>query len=132
MPVPTSSAARRLPAVLVAFATLALTGCGDCCLFHKKKNNNELLLAAAARQNGSAGGVAGGGGGTSGTGGGPGGGPGGGGGGGVAPGGTSSGGGGEVPEVHVGAAAGVLTLVAGASLILFDRRRRTSGPVACA
>ena len=129
MPVPTSSAARRLPAVLAALATFALTGCGDCCLFHKKKNNNELLLAAAARQNGSAGGVAAGGGGTSGTGGGPGGGP---GGGGVGPGGTSSGGGGEVPEVHVGAAAGVLTLMAGASLILFDRRRRTSGPVACA
>jgi hypothetical protein len=123
MPIPTSArlrARRRLPAVLAALATFALTGCGDCCLFHhKKNNNNELVLAAAARQNGAAGGVPGGG--TGSTGGGP---PGGG------PGGPP--GGNEIPEIHVGAAAGVLTLVVGASLILFDRRRRTSGPVACA
>jgi hypothetical protein len=118
MPIPTSALARRLPAVLAALATFALTGCGDCCLFHKKKNNNnELLLLAAARQNGSAGGATGGGGGTGGTGGG---------------GGGGGGGGNEIPEIQVGAAAGVLTLVAGTSLILFDRRRRTSGPVACA
>ena len=126
MPIPTSARVRRrLPAVLAALATFALTGCGDCCLFHKKTNNNNELLLAAARQSGSSGGAAGGGGGTSGTGGG---------GGGI--GGTSGGGGGsgggEAPEVHVGAAAGILTLVAGTSLILFDRRRRTSDPVACA
>jgi hypothetical protein len=123
MPILTSAGARRrLPATLAALTAFALTGCGDCCLFHhKKNNNNELLLAAAARQNGAGGGAAGGGGGTGGTGGGPGGGGGGGG-----------GGGNEIPEIHVGAAAGVMTLVAGASLILFDRRRRTSGPIACA
>jgi len=110
--------ARRLPLALAAVTAFALTGC-DHCWFHKKKNNNNELLLLAARQNGSsAGGVAGGGGGGTGatSGGG---------------GGSGRGGGGAVPEVHAGAAAGVLTLLAGTWLILFDRRRRFAGPLAC-
>ena len=112
---------RRLPAVLVAVVAFALVGCDEWC--HKKKDNNDdLLLLAAARQNAGAGGgsAGGGGGGTGGNGGGNGG------------GGNGGGGNGKpIPEIHAGAAAGVLTLVAGTTLILFDRRRRIPDPVAC-
>ena len=55
-----------------------------------------------------------------GGGGGPGGGP----GGGTGGGGGGGGGGGQVPEIGLGAAASALTLLAGATLIALDRRRR--------
>jgi hypothetical protein len=98
---------RRPVVVLAALAAGLLTGCD--CLCHKKKNNGpDWALIAAERANGGAGlpGAGGAGGGaTGGTGGG------------------GGGGGGPVPEIHPGAAAGVLTLVFGSILILRDRRR---------
>jgi hypothetical protein len=102
----------RIQVLSIAVFAFALVGCDNCNCFCHKKNDTDWAAVQAAQANG--GGAPSGGGTSGGGGGGP---P-------PPPPPPPPGGGGEVPEIDAKSAGMGLMLLAGATLMLVDRRRR--------